>query len=223
MCGVIGYSPLEGQTIQESKDSRGAFKKLFHESTVRGKHYYGIAQVLPAPLGELSTAFDVWKSRYEASIAMQFTAFTPTVAHTRFSQSGDWKVKENNQPIIVSPRALAMNGVIHMGTKQEYEKAFGVRCEVDNDAEIFLRCLKKGQSAPDFLNTVEGSFAGVWITPEQGLFAARNKHRPLWKCKQYGAIWVASTQDIFVRSEFSEKMSSLEPGITYGTNMLEVD
>tara|TARA_R110000824_G_scaffold1386_6_gene7049 strand:- start:1262 stop:1933 length:672 start_codon:yes stop_codon:yes gene_type:complete len=221
MCGVIGYSPREGQTIEERNKSRDAFKRLFHESTVRGKHYYGIAQVKPPSPDGFSETFNVWRSRYKASISDQFTAFTPTVAHTRFSQSGDWQVKENNQPIIVSQRALAMNGVIHMGTKQEYEQAFDVYCTVDNDAEIFLRCLEKDQDASNFINTVEGSFAGVWITAEQGLFAVRNARRPLWVCKEWGAIWIASTRDIFLRSGFSEKMNRLEPGIVFETSMLE--
>jgi glucosamine 6-phosphate synthetase-like amidotransferase/phosphosugar isomerase protein len=239
MCGVIGYQPRIDQTIDEQREAKTAFGALFQESTIRGQHYYGIAQPgNPQPDG-YSGGFSVYRSQYRSNIPDHFIPSKPAVAHTRFSQSGDWRVPENNQPLIVGTRALVMNGVIHMGTKSEFEKAFGVKCAVDNDAEIFLRYLEKednnssedsfdpllgndaylmkylkkedNDSSEDsfdpllFINNITGSFAGVWLDNyDDGslLYAARNPRRPLWRSTQYGAVWVASTLDIFLRAGF---------------------
>tara|TARA_R110002110_G_scaffold243473_2_gene460073 strand:- start:372 stop:785 length:414 start_codon:yes stop_codon:yes gene_type:complete len=105
-----------------------------------------------------------------------------------------------------------MNGVIHMGNKSEFEQAFGVKCSVDNDAEIFLRHLEKEDDNGDaltplsFINSITGSFAGVWLENHDDglcvLYAARNPRRPLWMSTQHGAVWVASTLDIFLRAGF---------------------
>ena len=220
MCGVIGYQPGLDQTIDEQREAKLAFGALFQESTIRGQHYYGIAQPgQPQPDG-YSGGFSVCRSQYRSGIPECFTPNKPAVAHTRFSQSGDWRVPQNNQPLIVGTRALAMNGVIHMGTKPEFEKDFDVQCSVDNDAEIFLRYLEKDGVGPlMFIDKIAGSFAGVWLENyDDGtiLYAARNPRRPLWKSTQYGAVWIASTLDIFVRAGFTEATVPLLPGIVYG-------
>jgi glutamine phosphoribosylpyrophosphate amidotransferase len=99
----------------------------------------------------------------------------------------------------VGEMALAMNGVLHMGTKEEFEKAFGVSCLVDNDSEVFLQRLAAGQDAAEFISSITGSFAATWLIGEK-LFAGRNARRPLWRCEALGARWVVSTEDIFRRA-----------------------
>ncbi len=150
-------------------------------------------------------------------IAEDFDPSVPNIAHCRYSTSGDWRVPENNQPIVVDHMALALNGVLHMGTKAEYEEEYDIKCDVDNDAEIFLRLLKKhgeytnGQSIIDGLR---GSFAACWLVGDQ-LWYGRNERRPLWTAVQHGARWFASTRDILIRALFLVQVE-VQPGVYRG-------
>lgn len=189
MCGVIGYHPVE-----PTEQAAGAFVQLFEESRVRGRHAYGLATQNSASTRVLRT-FDA------AAIWKRFVPGLPTIAHTRYSTSGDWQTLENNQPVVVDGIALAFNGVIHMGTKAEFEAAFDVSCTTDNDGEVFLRWMLAGGEPTAFLRAMRGSFAGVWLKDGR-LHAARNQRRPLWRCDAYGAYWYASTRDIFERAAF---------------------
>lgn len=188
MCGIVGYSP-----VSPSEETVLAFQRLFLESTVRGLHAFGIAD----PNRGVFRTFD------PHLVPLAFDRGAPTIAHARYCQSGDWRVMENNQPLVVGSRALAMNGVIHMGTKEEFEAAFGVQCTVDNDSEVFLRRLEQGRAPLDFLKELTGSFAATWL--DNGvLYAARNPRRPLWRAEEFGGVWFASTADIFRRAGFTQ-------------------
>lgn len=193
MCGVIGYKPVVRDSWQTPM-----FIKLFDQSRIRGHHAYGLADTQ-----KVSKAFN-WEQ-----VVKEFDPELPTIGHTRYCQSGDWKVMENNQPLVVGDMKLAMNGVLHMGTKEEFEQAFGVKCLVDNDSEVFLQRLAAGETAEEFISGITGSFAATWLIGDR-LFAGRNARRPLWKCQEYGAVWYASTQDIFDRAGFppAEQLSS---------------
>ena len=94
--------------------------------------------------------------------------------------------------------ALAFNGVIHMGTREEFEREHGVKCDSDNDGEVFLRRLENEE--PDTMILGEQwSFAGCWIVGKR-LFAGRNRRRPLYRVDHLGARWYASTADIIRRA-----------------------
>lgn len=191
MCGIVGYQPM-GDFDMTTRV--WAFRQLFHESSIRGMHAYGIARAQSDGL-YIHRTFDA------TEIPFAFAPSLPTITHARYCQSGDWRVLENNQPIVVDQMALAMNGVIHMGSKSEYEAEFGVTCTVDNDSEIFLQKLKAGVDAAEFIQGITGSFAATWLSDGR-LYAGRNARRPLWKCQQHGALWYASTEDIFRRAGF---------------------
>ena len=187
MCGVIGYKPFQQNDLQTKM-----FERLFDESRIRGHHAYGIAN-----------QFITERSFSPSDVLKKFDPNLSTIGHTRYCQSGDWRVMENNQPLVVKDIKLDMNGVIHMGTKEEFEKAFNVVCEVDNDSEIFLQRLHGGQDADEFILTIKGSFAATLLVAGE-LFAGRNARRPLWKCLQHDALWYASTRDIFLRAGFHD-------------------
>ena len=191
MCSVIGYYPIE-----PTGEAFYAFERLFDQSRIRGMHSYGITASLPGGL-ETYRSFD-WRE-----IPAKFCQERMTIAHCRYSQSGDFRVMANNQPIVVGETALAHNGVISMGTKSEYEAEFGVTCAVDNDSEIFLQKLKQGVDAAEFIQSITGSFAATWLADGK-LYAGHNVRRPLWKCVAHGAKWYASTEDIFKRAGFSD-------------------
>jgi glutamine phosphoribosylpyrophosphate amidotransferase len=193
MCGIIGYKPFGMYENQID-----AFQRLFEQSVIRGLHAYGIA--------DDSKVFRTFKA---SEVIQHFDPTMPTIAHARYCQSGDWRVLKNNQPIAVNRMTLAMNGVISMGTKAEFEAEYGVTCTVDNDSEIFLRKIEGAHTPEDvvrraeiFVGAIRGSFAGTFLV-DGVLFAGRNPRRPLWKCHSYGAIWYASTEDIFRRAGFA--------------------
>lgn len=207
MCGLVGYKPL-GPT----PETTAAFTRLFKASIIRGMHAYGISTAIldgyEGSRGGISTerSFD-WND-----IPRHFHTPYPTIAHTRYCQSGDWQVMENNQPIEVAGMALAFNGCIHMGTKEEFEAAFDVQCETDNDGEVFLRLVESVgllhpsdhiERAKRTLGGFTGSFAGVWLHNGY-LYAGRNARRPLWSCEAFGGKFYASTRDIFRRAGFPE-------------------
>ena len=75
-----------------------------------------------------------------------------------------------------------------------------------------FRYLEKGDKAADFIEGISGSFAGVWLS-HSTLYAGRNSRRPLWACKEYGAIWIASTKDIFMRAGFTNNPTLLIAGL----------
>lgn len=188
MCGVIGYVPL----VDGSASGIAAqFERLFSESAVRGLHSFGLAQPGRAVVRALTLG----------DVVREFDARLPAIAHARYSTSGDWRDPQNNQPIVVGDLALAFNGVIHMGTKEEFERDFDVRCASYNDGEVFLRCLERGETPEMFLSRLTGSFAGAWLGRGR-LRAARNERRPLWRCDMVDAVWYASTLDIFRRAGF---------------------
>lgn len=195
MCGVVGYvsSNPTGSGIE-------AFCRLMTQSRIRGLHAAGIAY--RDTLGQI----EVVKGRNLELPLQVLRSLTPTpttiVGHTRYSTSGDFQDMANNQPIVVDDSALVFNGVISMGTKEEFEKQFDVECASYNDGEVVLRKEKQGHQAHDFVNSIEGSFAGL-IMNRIGLRAFRNPRRPLWKSNRYpDHIFFASTKDIFVRAGF---------------------
>lgn len=194
MCGIIGYQPY-----QPTDEAHDAFTRLLEQSKVRGLHAFGLARWS----GEVEyvRAF-VW-----TEILSAFDPSMPTIAHTRYSQSGDWRTLENNQPIIVGDVALAFNGTIHMGTKEEFERDYNVECQADNDGEIPLRLLRHSNALELarglrlFAGTISGSFAGVTLAYGR-VIATRNCRRPLWRVEAFGATWWGSTADIFKRAGF---------------------
>jgi asparagine synthetase B (glutamine-hydrolysing) len=200
MCGVIGYVPL-----LKDPDQSNAFFRLFYESRIRGVHAFGIYQDV-----EPFTSFDF------DSVEAEFDPTRPAIAHCRYSTSGDWHSLKNAQPLMARQggTALVFNGVIHMGTREEFNRDFNVNCTGDNDGEVFLRKLDQGIQAETFLDLLEGSFAGCWIDKHSNLLYARNTRRPLWRRRQYGALWVASTKDIFLRAGFSEP-EEVPPGVVF--------
>ena len=198
MCGTVGYYPL---TSEHPNLRREAFCRLLTESQVRGMHAYGIFQPASGCL----------KSGDLQDIKNYFLPEYPMVAHTRYSTSGDWRNMENNQPIQVEGLVLVFNGVIHMGTREEFNAAFQVECLSNNDGEVLLRCMDGGTTgvralqAESFILNTRGSFAGCWF--DDGImFVGRNPRRPLWYCEHLGARWFASTRDIFLRAEFPEPL-----------------
>jgi glucosamine 6-phosphate synthetase-like amidotransferase/phosphosugar isomerase protein len=188
MCGVIGFYS-KNVTIKQMD----LLKRLMQESSIRGTHSFGVAyngvdgfKINKSFNLDFKTLFD----GYEKS-RNNFLIF-----HNRYCTSGDYLEMQNNQPILGDDACLAMNGVISMKTKSEFEKDFNVKCRSDNDTEIILN-VKISQI--EFLKqNLNISFAGVFLYHDR-LVALRNDKRPLYMFDYLEAVYICSTKDIAKR------------------------
>jgi hypothetical protein len=198
MCAVIGYARREiGEYDRELIDERrDMMLALARESRVRGLHSVGVAQGSGVIVTE-GGPFPGFDPQFDA------------IVHCRYPTSGDY-----NQPIVRDGLSFCFNGVLDMGTKEEMEARHDLKLTTDNDAEIFMCRLLRGERPAKILDSLGGSFAGVWL---QGgsLYALRNARRPLWTQQHLNAVWIASTKDIFERAGFDEHSVELEPGVLH--------
>ena len=190
MCAVIGYC---GDPV--SAREAGKLAVLMREGLARGTHATGWAW--SDGTGKIESLKRIGESA--ADRAEFLLGAKIVVGHCRYSTSGDWREAGNNQPICIEGWSLAFNGVISMSTKEEFERQFQVTCQSDNDGEVFLRRVERGDDPASFLRRSGASFAGCW-TNGKTLWALRNWKRPLWRWRTDAGDWFASTRDIFERS-----------------------
>jgi len=191
MCGIIGAF-----FIEKTKEELLFLKKLMNESSVRGLHAFGVCfydkkyEVIKSNKKDFSSFIDEFEKSNAISIMF----------HNRYSTSGDHKIENNNQPIVVNNvGSIVMNGIISMKTKEQFEKQFDVICDTENDAEILLRKMEKDVDVIDFLSSTKCSFAGI-IMEKEKMFGVRNNKRPLYIYKSKKANYFVSTLDIVARA-----------------------
>lgn len=196
MCGIIG---IYSKNIL--KDNHlDLFEKLMNESSIRGLHSFGVSYLDGNKLKTLKS--NILDSNLFISNIKNVKA-KKVIFHNRYSTSGDYSIMDNNQPIFIDNMALVMNGVLSMKTKDEFEKDFNVKCNVDNDTEIFLQLIKKGKTVKDILlENPNCSFAGIFLSDKE-MFAIRNNKRPLYYFNYDGALFIVSTADIAKRGGFN--------------------
>jgi len=154
--------------------------------------------------------------KYHNIDKIELPAANKIIYHNRYSTSGDYKNHDNNQPIAIGNMSLVFNGVLDMGTKQEMEEHYGIQMETDNDGEIVLKlCGTDPDKIQDYVQSTSGSFAGLILTPDNTMYAIRNKNRPLWMLNHSGAVFYASTRDIFKRVDESFEPIELDPYKVY--------
>lgn len=185
MCGVIGF-----YSQQVTAEQQALLYRLAQQSSIRGLHAFGASWI--DSQGRISTS--KWKT-----FPQVLPAAGIFIWHNRYSTSGDWHDDGNNQPIADVDIAVAVNGVISMKPRPEYEQEFGVKCVTDNDAEIFMRLLQAGNPADQVASRLSGSLAAVFIKDSQ-VFAVRNNCRPLHWFLRHDAVYVVSTVDIADRA-----------------------
>ncbi len=210
MCGLSGYWSAE-PNLEVLRD----FERLFYQSRIRGLHAFGLVWAREGAQPGVMRSFKAESILEQVDI---LSAKPPRwmLGHTRYSTSGDWRVLENNQPLVTDAGILVYNGIIHQGTKEEYEAEFGVKCSVDNDGEILLRKVEQGVDPAAFVTGIRGSFAGMYVIGGVP-YALRNGRRPLWSswAKKDGTVYLASTQDIFERAGVGVATGRVEPGRAY--------
>lgn len=197
MCGIIGfYSPAP--TAEHLQD----LGLLFAQSKVRGTHSFGLSYPIE---GEDDKTMTIRTHHLEEIIyalsCLESEPPTALIGHNRYSTSGDWKDHKNNQPLFTEDFkiAFAFNGVIDMRSKAQWEEEYQKKFRTDNDAEIFLNWIAEDKDPVEFIKQKPCSFAGLYLKSGQA-FALRNKNRPMWLLRSQGAIFIASTRDIFLRT-----------------------
>lgn len=206
MCGVIGY-----HSAAYTESDRDLLIGLFDESVVRGRHAYGFAAIAPYIA---SGCVLHNRSRTLAPVmhflldAAEIGKPLTLIGHARYSTSGDYEDPENNQPI-VDGVALAFNGVIDMGTREEMERRHGVKLKRDNDGDVFVQKLLRGDDVEAWVRYGAFSFAGVYLRSGK-LYALRNERRPLWWAMRGRSKFVASTLDIMKRAGVADGADAIE-------------
>lgn len=197
MCGVVGYS-----CSNPKKEHYEILQAIIHQSKIRGLHSFGFSFYDQ----------EVVTIKYHNIDKIELPAANKIIYHNRYSTSGDYKNHDNNQPIAIGNMSLVFNGVLDMRTKQEMEEHYGIQMETDNDGEIVLKlCGTDPDKIQDYIQSISGSFAGLMLTPDNTMYAIRNKNRPLWMLNHSGGVFYASTRDIFKRVDKSFEPIELDP------------
>lgn len=187
MCGIIGFF-----TRSRTDEQQLLLHRLVKESQVRGLHAFGVACYRRQRTIETRK----WRALPGDK---ELPGANKLIYHNRYSTSGDWHCENNNQPITVGDVSVAVNGVLSMKPRSEYEAEYGIKCETDNDAEIFAQRLLADDDPERLVESLAGSIAAVFLRDGK-VFAIRNNARPLHWFKRLGAVYVASTVDIIDRA-----------------------
>lgn len=188
MCGVVAFSG------NGSQGHRATFVLLCIEATIRGQHAFGIAY-------HDGQRVQVFKSTSFGEVLKAIPNPLPQriVFHNRYCTSGDYRVMANNQPLFVGGDALAFNGTVDMGTKQEMEQRHNTTLTTDNDGELVLQDIKNGKPFRTISDNL-ATFAGVFLGGNGRMFAFRNEMRPLWCVPVSDGKFIVSTRDIARRA-----------------------
>jgi len=194
MCGVLYFKG-------DSRKHKELIVNLLQQSRVRGLHAFGVS-LRPTPEDDFQTirTFNL----PEAEQYIMENQFCELIGHCRYDTSGDWRILENNQPIVIGNSILAFNGVVRMSTREEYQQEFQQEYVTENDGEIPLRMFGEEDTSPAFtlLREERVSFAGVAYVNGRA-FAVRNERRPLWMATIEKSKFIFSTIDIWNRAVFS--------------------
>ena len=194
MCGILG-----AYFLNKDPESLTFTKKLITELKIRGRHSFGIAYYNNHSI-EVTKSFEL--NPDELVDAFDKSGSDCFIYHNRYSTSGDWHDMENNQPIVVDGvGAIAMNGVLSMKQKFEFENEFNIKTVSDNDGEIFLRKIEQGINLIDFLKSQkECSFSATLLLNDK-IYGLRNNKRPLYFYNFKGkALFLVSTLDTIKRA-----------------------
>ena len=194
MCGILGAFFLK-----KDPESLTFTKKLITELKIRGRHSFGIAYYNNHSI-EVTKCFEL--NPDELVDAFDRSGSDCFIYHNRYSTSGDWHDMQNNQPIVVDGvGAIAMNGVLSMRQKIEFENEFNIKTVSDNDAEIFLRKIEQGVNLVDFLESQKECSFSATLLLNNKIYGLRNNKRPLYFYNfEDKALFLVSTLDTIKRA-----------------------
>jgi glutamine phosphoribosylpyrophosphate amidotransferase len=180
MCSVIGFKGVYDINLLD---------RVFDESRLRGIHAFGFSYYN-------NGIIQTYKYLDYKEFKNKIHSISPDlfIAHFRYSTSGDFNVMENNQPITFENKSIVFNGVISQKSKNEIEKEFGVKMEIENDGYVLI------QKFDDKSFVLRDNITFAMLGLDNGkLIALRNKKRPLYFNDDNNII-ICSTKDIMKRS-----------------------
>ena len=194
MCGILG-----AYFLNKDPESLTFAKNLITELKIRGRHSFGIAYYNNHSI-EVTKSFEL--NPNELVDAFDQSDSDCFIYHNRYSTSGDWHDMQNNQPIVVDGvGAIAMNGVLSMKQKEDFESDFNIKTTSDNDAEIFLRKIEHGVNLVDFLKSQKDCSFSAILLLDNKIYGLRNNKRPLYFYNfKDKALFLVSTLDTIKRA-----------------------
>lgn len=209
MCGIVAI-----HTKEFNFDTIMLYQALLRQSQIRGKHATGVSTSCD---GKLQTFIQPLSAEeFLDSTVMSFAhgKAVSIIGHCRYSTSD----LEYNQPISTEENSIAHNGVITQRLPENWEKAYGYKCEGKNDSELALRAIEAGKHP--LHEFPHSSIALVHLNNSGEVNFYRNGTRPLWFCGWQGHWIVASTADILNRTFKSMQLMPVlaqkcEPGFNY--------
>ena len=207
MCGIVGY---------HCPNPKPAHKKillnLIGQSRIRGLHSFGLSFYD-------GVGYQTFKYHQREFDEITLPDAKQIIFHNRYATSGDYEDHNNNQPLTFYEGSLVFNGVIDMRTKEEMAEHYGLELTTENDGEILL---KENEFLPEWMvkwiSEEKCSFSGLFLQGHT-LYAFRNKNRPQWFLEYDGAVFMASTRDIFRRAMGNVEPTELKPNTLHEWNI----
>jgi hypothetical protein len=207
MCGICGYKLLT-RDVKSAEMALKLFQQLLLECQVRGRHATGVAYVAAGQVHGIKKPIPA-----QEFVQEPFWINIPTemIGHTRYSTSGDWHTNRNNQPLNNRELALVHNGLVSMGTHEEFEDAYDTVTATENDSEIILRKVLSFRSELNTANAVAKALESIadvhppifslgLLESDGSITVVRDHIRPLWLFATGSVLGFASTRDIIERA-----------------------
>jgi len=199
VCGIIGF---ESNRVTEYHLDK--LRKVMLESEIRGKHASGIAWYVDGKLDYLTSEKSISDiSNLPLLTTDLLNKDVKLIAHARYITSGGL-----HQPIVKFNMAVVFNGVV----TQEPVSNWSYNCPSENDAELIIHSLKKGNCPFIEFPTMTGAYL---VLRNGKLEYARNGYRPLWKSTMKGGLIIASTKAILNRARLKAKKVEITHGTEY--------
>lgn len=227
MCGI-----LAGKILDENYFSfyEKKIKNIFINSMIRGKHASGFSYFKDGK----NETFNFPESADLFIKNENFNGFLENVkanffiGHVRYSTSDILY----NQPISIKKNfSLSHNGVITQREYQYWKDDYNLllqdyNLKTKNDTELLglylYKFLNKQIEENPFSYFKESSIASV-VLYKNKIYFLRNGKRPLYYYLSDKYFFIASTKDIFIRSNMSEKyIKEVKPFIIYKFDGLKI-
>jgi asparagine synthetase B (glutamine-hydrolysing) len=202
MCGVVGY--YSDQNINTEK-----FLSILRCSMIRGKHATGVAW---NENGLIKTKII---SQPANLLELENIKTNMIIGHARYSTSD----LLYNQPIFTDKIAIVHNGVITQQSSDKWRQIYNFDFKTKNDSELILKSWEINKHPINEYQEASISAIVIDLRNKPSFNFFRNEKRPLYYYKENLDVFVASTKDILLRSNITNK--SIKTLCSYNYSVIE--